>query len=219
MHSFQNTILPKKKPKTAFLGWQKWTPLSLRGAGGQTVHNRSTFGVPLKTYGHNASNEVCGRSVASKFKRFYNIWDCVISWNRSNSTWAQMSFHYQIKSNQFKSNGKSPSHIMTLQHLHLGSNGLKSVAKSSEDFSPLTTLTSLDLSRNSIQVIVINIKICMMSIIVLIFSFPWPPCRQTTTKTLTQYFVPCTTCFDHMIMIITPTGQNTHTQRMMSMNR
>ena len=94
-------------------------------------------------------------------------------------------------------------HIMKLQHLHLGSNGLKSVAKSSEDFSPLTSLTSLDLSRNSIQVIVINIKICMMSIIVLIFSFPWPPCRQTTTKTLTQYFVPCTTCFDHMIMIIT----------------
>jgi len=40
-----------------------------------------------------------------------------------------------------------------LQHLHLGSNGLKSVAKSSEDFSPLTTLTTLDLSRNSIQVL------------------------------------------------------------------
>lgn len=40
-----------------------------------------------------------------------------------------------------------------LQHLHLGSNGLKSVAKSSEDFSPLTSLTSLDLSRNSIQVL------------------------------------------------------------------
>ena len=148
----------------AFLGWKKWTLLSLRGAGGQTVHNRSTFGAPLKTCGHNASNEVCGRSVASKFKRFYNIWDCVISWNRSTSTWAQMSFHYQIKSN-----GKS--HIMTLQHLHLGSNGLKSVAKSSEDFSPLTSLTSLDLSRNSIQVIVINIIMCMMSIIVLIFFF------------------------------------------------
>ena len=59
-------ILPKKNPKTAFPGWQKWTPLSLRGAGGQTVHNRSTLGVPLKTYGHNASNELCGRSVASK---------------------------------------------------------------------------------------------------------------------------------------------------------
>ena len=57
----------QKEPlKTAFLGWQKWTPLSLRGAGGQTVHNRSTLGVPLKTYGHNASNELCGRSVASK---------------------------------------------------------------------------------------------------------------------------------------------------------
>ena len=43
-------------------------------------------------------------------------------------------------------------HQTAPQHLHLGSNGLKSVAKSSEDFSPLTTLTTLDLSRNSIQV-------------------------------------------------------------------
>ena len=59
-------FVQKEPLKTAFLGWQKWTLLSLGGAGGQTVHNRSTFGAPLKTYGHNASNELCGRSVASK---------------------------------------------------------------------------------------------------------------------------------------------------------
>ena len=35
--------------------------MNLGGAGGQTVHNRSTFGAPLKTYGHNTSNELCGR--------------------------------------------------------------------------------------------------------------------------------------------------------------
>ena len=39
---------------------KKCTLLSLGGAGGQTVHNRSTFGAPLKTYGHNASNELYG---------------------------------------------------------------------------------------------------------------------------------------------------------------
>ena len=68
MDRFAGKILfVQKEPlKTAFLGWQKWTLLSLGGAGGQTVHNRSTFGAPLKTYGHNASNELCGRSVASK---------------------------------------------------------------------------------------------------------------------------------------------------------
>lgn len=41
----------------------------------------------------------------------------------------------------------------SLQHLHLASNGLKSVAKSSEDFSPLAELSSLDLSSNNIQVL------------------------------------------------------------------
>ena len=59
-------LLKNIKSSHPILGWQKWTLLSLGGAGGQTVHNRSTFGVPLKTYGHNASNELCGRSVASK---------------------------------------------------------------------------------------------------------------------------------------------------------
>ena len=42
------------------------TLLTLGGAGGLTVENRSTIGVPLKTLGYYASNELCGRSVASK---------------------------------------------------------------------------------------------------------------------------------------------------------
>ena len=35
-------------------------------SGGQTVDTRSTSGVPLKSLGYNGSNELCGRSVASK---------------------------------------------------------------------------------------------------------------------------------------------------------
>ena len=31
-----------------------------------TIDSRSTFGLPLKTLGYNGSNELCGRSVASK---------------------------------------------------------------------------------------------------------------------------------------------------------
>ena len=37
--------------------------------------------------------------------------------------------------------------------------------------------------------------------IILIFCFPWPPFRQTTNKTLTQYFILCTTCFDRPALI------------------
>ena len=48
--------------KNGLFGVKKYTLLSL---GGATVHNRSTFGVTLKTCGYNASNELCGRSVAS----------------------------------------------------------------------------------------------------------------------------------------------------------
>ena len=40
--------------------------LTLEGAGGQTDDTRSTFRPPLKSLGYNGSNELCGRSVASK---------------------------------------------------------------------------------------------------------------------------------------------------------
>ena len=40
--------------------------LTLGRSGGQTVDTRSTSGVPLKSLGYNGSNELCGRSVASK---------------------------------------------------------------------------------------------------------------------------------------------------------
>ena len=66
----ENSFCPKTTPQERpFWGEKKCTLLSLGGAGGQTVHNRSTFGEPLKTYGHNASNELRGRSVASKLRR------------------------------------------------------------------------------------------------------------------------------------------------------
>ena len=39
---------------------------ALGRSGGQTVDTRSTSGVPLKSLGYNGSNELCGRSVASK---------------------------------------------------------------------------------------------------------------------------------------------------------
>ena len=43
-----------------------WHQLTLGGPGGQTVDTRSTSGVPLESLGYNGSNELCGRSVASK---------------------------------------------------------------------------------------------------------------------------------------------------------
>ena len=44
----------------------------MQGPVRQTVDIRSTYGVSLETLGYNGSNELCGRSVASKFsaKRF-----------------------------------------------------------------------------------------------------------------------------------------------------
>ena len=39
---------------------------TLEGAGGQTDDTRSTFRPPLKTLGYNGSNQLLGRSVASK---------------------------------------------------------------------------------------------------------------------------------------------------------
>ena len=56
---------PKKRP---FWGDTNRTLLTLGGAGGQTVETRSTFGVPLQNLVYNASNELCGRSVASKLR-------------------------------------------------------------------------------------------------------------------------------------------------------
>ena len=40
--------------------------LTLEGAGRQTVDTRSTSGLPLKSLGYKGSNELLGRSVASK---------------------------------------------------------------------------------------------------------------------------------------------------------
>ena len=41
--------------------------LTLGGAVDQTAGTWSTLGVPLKSLGYNASNELCGRSVTLKF--------------------------------------------------------------------------------------------------------------------------------------------------------
>ena len=63
-------LFVQKQPlRTAFLVWQKCTLLSLGGAGGQTVHNRSTFGAPLKT------NELCGRSVGGSILQSFCYFD------------------------------------------------------------------------------------------------------------------------------------------------
>ena len=49
-----------------FLGYKCRHHLTLGRCGGQTIDTRSTSGVPLKSLGYNGSNELCGRSVASK---------------------------------------------------------------------------------------------------------------------------------------------------------
>ena len=43
-----------------------WDILTMKGAGRLTVDTNSTFRVPLKLLGHNDSNQLCGRLVASK---------------------------------------------------------------------------------------------------------------------------------------------------------
>ena len=43
-----------------------WDIITLEGAGRQIIDTRSISGEPLKSFGHNHSNELCGRSVASK---------------------------------------------------------------------------------------------------------------------------------------------------------
>ena len=64
-----NLILSKNNPKKRpFWGDANRTLLTLGGAGGLTVETGSTIGVPLKTLGYNASNELCGKSVASKLR-------------------------------------------------------------------------------------------------------------------------------------------------------
>ena len=46
-----------------------WHHLTLGEPGGQTVDTRSTSGLPLKSFGYNGSNELLGRSVASKLSQ------------------------------------------------------------------------------------------------------------------------------------------------------
>ena len=59
-------MLSKKHLKQPFWAAENLHHLTLGGAGGKTVHTRSTFEIPLKTLGYNGSNELCRRSVASK---------------------------------------------------------------------------------------------------------------------------------------------------------
>merc|ERR1712020_674826 len=56
----------KNTYKQPFLGDKYRHHLTLGRSGGQTVDTRSTSGVPLKSLGYNGSNDLCGRSVASK---------------------------------------------------------------------------------------------------------------------------------------------------------
>ena len=53
--------------------------LTLEGPGRQTVDTRSTSGLPLKTWGYDGSNQLCGRQVASKLSAhepatFFSPW-------------------------------------------------------------------------------------------------------------------------------------------------
>merc|ERR1712116_123519 len=60
-------ISSKKTPKNSvFLAARNRHHLTLGRSGGQTVDTRSTSEVPLKSLGYNGSNELLGRSVASK---------------------------------------------------------------------------------------------------------------------------------------------------------
>merc|ERR1711994_504835 len=65
----KSTVWPGKlisSKKQPFLGDKYRHHLTLGRSGGQTVDTRSTSGVPLKRLGYNGSNELCGRSLASK---------------------------------------------------------------------------------------------------------------------------------------------------------
>ena len=53
-------FLQKKGLKMACFGGHYSGRVTLEGAGGQTGDLQSTFGAPLKSLGHNASNELCG---------------------------------------------------------------------------------------------------------------------------------------------------------------
>ena len=62
----ENLFCPKKHLKQPFLGDKYGHHLTLGRSAGQTVDTRSSFGVSLKSLGYNDSNELLGRSVASK---------------------------------------------------------------------------------------------------------------------------------------------------------
>ena len=62
----RNLNFQKNTLKTSPNYKQLWDILALKIDGCQTVDTRSTFGVPLKSLGYNGSNELLGRSVASK---------------------------------------------------------------------------------------------------------------------------------------------------------
>ena len=62
----ENLFCPKKNRKWPILVDTNLGFLTLKGSGRQTLDTRSTSVVPLKSYGHDGSNGLCGRSVASK---------------------------------------------------------------------------------------------------------------------------------------------------------
>merc|ERR1711978_507490 len=59
----------KTLQKQPFLGEKYRHHLTLGRYGGQTVDTRSTSGLPPKSLGYNGSNELLGRSVASKLSQ------------------------------------------------------------------------------------------------------------------------------------------------------
>ena len=59
-------FVQKNTSKTAIFVCTNLSYLTLEGPGRQTFNTRSTAGVALKTLGYNASNQLCGRSVAPK---------------------------------------------------------------------------------------------------------------------------------------------------------
>ena len=59
-------FVPKNTSETAIFVCKNQSFLTSEGPGRKTFDTRSTAGVALKTLEYNASNELCGRSVAPK---------------------------------------------------------------------------------------------------------------------------------------------------------
>ena len=90
-------LLESPIQKQRFLAARNRHHLTLGRSGGQTVDTRSTSGLPLKSLGYNGSNELLGRSVASKLspqqadefflpKRHGNSWKTEIFYSSASSS-------------------------------------------------------------------------------------------------------------------------------------